>query len=134
MNRPIARLFVLVALLFALLVGFTSRWTVFEASSLRENPLNKRALLEQERIPRGAILADDGTVLARSVRGREAPTSAHYPTGDCSPSRSATTTPTAARQPGLERYRNAALDGAEPANLQSDPRPAPGQATAGRRR
>ena len=34
-NRPIVRLFGLLAVMFAVLVGFTSRWTVFEASSLR---------------------------------------------------------------------------------------------------
>jgi penicillin-binding protein A len=67
-NKPIVRLFGLVVVLFALLLGFTSRWTVFEASSLRANPLNARALLQQERIERGAILAADGSVLARSVR------------------------------------------------------------------
>ena len=50
MNRPIVRLYALVVLLFALLVAFTSRWTVFEAASLRDNPLNKRAQLEQQRI------------------------------------------------------------------------------------
>ena len=59
MNRPILRLYMLVLLLFALLVAFTSRWTIFEASSLRENKLNARALLEQERIHRGSIVAAD---------------------------------------------------------------------------
>ena len=53
MNRPIVRLYGLVAVLFALLIAFTSRWTVFEASSLRDNKFNKRTLLEQERIDRG---------------------------------------------------------------------------------
>jgi peptidoglycan glycosyltransferase len=67
-NQPILRLFGLVVLLFALLLAFTSRWTVFEASSLRSNPLNARALLQQERIERGPILAADGSVLARSER------------------------------------------------------------------
>ena len=42
MNRPIVRLFGLVVLLFALLLAFTSRWTIFEASSLRDNTLNAR--------------------------------------------------------------------------------------------
>ncbi len=82
MNRPIVRLYGLVALLFALLVAFTSRWTIFEASSLRENPLNARTLLEQERIERGPILAADGTVLARSVRGPEGVYQRVYPTGE----------------------------------------------------
>jgi peptidoglycan glycosyltransferase len=67
MNRPIVRLYVLVVLMFALLVAFTSRWTVFEASSLRSNPLNKRTLLEQQQIDRGRILAADGTVPAPRV-------------------------------------------------------------------
>jgi peptidoglycan glycosyltransferase len=68
-NRPIARLFVVVCLLFALLIGFTSRWTVFDAASLRANPLNRRPLLEAQLIRRGAIIADDGTILARSYKG-----------------------------------------------------------------
>ena len=37
-NTPIGRLFGLVLVLFALLVAFTSRWTVFEAEALRDNP------------------------------------------------------------------------------------------------
>ena len=82
MNRPIVRLYGLVAVLFALLVAFTSRWTVFEASSLRDNPLNKRAQLEQQRIKRGSIRAADGTVLARSVRGPEGVYQRVYPTGE----------------------------------------------------
>ena len=58
MNRPIVRVFGLVVVLFALLIGFTSRWTVFESASLRNNALNRRELLEQERIARGRILAE----------------------------------------------------------------------------
>ena len=68
MNQPIVRLFGVVIVMFAVLLAFTSRWTIFEASSLRDNPLNARALLEQQRIDRGTIVAADGTVLARSVR------------------------------------------------------------------
>ena len=82
MNRPILRLYMLVLVLFALLVAFTSRWTIFEASSLRENPLNQRALIEQTRVQRGAIRAADGTVLARSVRTREGAYERTYPTGE----------------------------------------------------
>jgi penicillin-binding protein A len=71
-NRQIVQLFLLFALLFALLVVFTSRWTVFEAESLADNQFNRRPLIEEQRVPRGLILASDGrTVLARSVpRGR----------------------------------------------------------------
>jgi penicillin-binding protein A len=63
-NTPIVRLFGLFLLLFAVLVGFTSRWTVFEAEALRDNPNNRRVLFEEERIKRGVIKAADGQVLA----------------------------------------------------------------------
>jgi peptidoglycan glycosyltransferase len=65
-NRQIVQLFGLFTALFAVLVVFTSRWTVFEADSLAENPDNRRPLIEEQKIPRGLILADNGTVLARS--------------------------------------------------------------------
>jgi peptidoglycan glycosyltransferase len=65
-NRQILHLFTLVTVLFAVLVGFTSRWAVFEAEDLEQNSANRRPLLEQQRIARGDILARDGTVLAHS--------------------------------------------------------------------
>lgn len=65
---PIYRLYVLVVVLFAVLVTATSWWTVFGAEGLRDNPANRRGLLEQARVQRGLIRAADGTVLARSVR------------------------------------------------------------------
>ena len=69
MNKPITRLFLAVLVMFALLVAFTSRWTVFDASALRANPENRRPGLEDQTVPRGEIVARDGlTVLARSVR------------------------------------------------------------------
>ena len=110
MNRPILRLYGLVVVLFALLVAFTSRWTIFDASSLRENALNRRALLEQERIQRGSILAADHTVLARSVRGREGTYTRTYPTGELF-AQAIGYSYTDLGQSGLEQYRNAALDG-----------------------
>jgi penicillin-binding protein A len=81
MNSAIMKLFVVVLVLFGLLIGWTSRWTVFSASSLTSNPLNRRTLVDDLRIKRGKILADDGAVLAKSV-----PAPAHtwrrtYPTG-----------------------------------------------------
>ena len=120
MNRPIIRLYGLVAVLFALLVAFTSRWTIFEASSLRESKLNEHALLEQQRIERGPILAADGTVLARSVRGPEGVYQRTYPTGELFaqpigyhylyPDLGST---------GLELFRNKELNGQSGTNLQS---------------
>ena len=73
MNRQIVKLFALVVVLFGVLVGFTSYWAVFDAKALKEEDANKRPLLEQQQIRRGRILAEDGTVLARSVpKGRGA--------------------------------------------------------------
>jgi penicillin-binding protein A len=66
-NRQIVKLFGLVVVLFAVLVGFTSYWSVFDAHALKEKDANKRPLFEQQQIKRGRILAADGTVIARSV-------------------------------------------------------------------
>jgi peptidoglycan glycosyltransferase len=68
-----------IVVLFALLVFFTSRWTVFEAASLNNNPLNVRTLLDELQIKRGRILAADGTVLARSVPAPQHTWSRTYP-------------------------------------------------------
>jgi penicillin-binding protein A len=81
-NRPTARLFVTVMVLFGLLVAFTSRWTVFEAQALRDNPANRRALLQEERIDRGTIRAADGSVLAASHAIGGGRYARRYPTGD----------------------------------------------------
>jgi peptidoglycan glycosyltransferase len=117
MNRPIVRLYGLVVLLFALLIAFTSRWTVFEASSLRHNKLNKRGLLEAERIDRGRILAADGTVIARSVRGAEGTYTRIYPLGE-EFAQAIGYAYTDLGQAGLELERNSALTGSNQTNLQ----------------
>jgi peptidoglycan glycosyltransferase len=117
-NRPIVRLYGLVFLLFALLIAFTSRWTVFEASSLRANTLNQRGLLQQLRIDRGEILAADGTVLARSVRGPEGTYTRRYPTG-AEFTHSVGYSYIERGQTGLESYRSAALNGEDGASVQS---------------
>jgi penicillin-binding protein A len=80
-NTPAFRLYALIALLFALLVGQTSRWTVFEAEALRDNELNRRELLEEQRIHRGPIRTRDGEVIARSVEGKGGTWSRRYPLG-----------------------------------------------------
>lgn len=85
MNRQITQLFGLFALLFGLLVVFTSRWTVIDARSLENKPSNRRALIQEQRVPRGVIYArDDKTVLAKSVphgQGQSRVFSRTYPTG-----------------------------------------------------
>jgi len=67
MNRQIVKLFAFIVVLFAVLVAFTSYWSVFDAKALKEEEANKRPLLEQQQIRRGRILAADGTVIAHSV-------------------------------------------------------------------
>jgi peptidoglycan glycosyltransferase len=70
-NRQIVKLFGLTVVLFAVLIAFTSWWSVFDAEALKDKRVNARPLLEQQQIERGRILAADGTVLARSVaKGR----------------------------------------------------------------
>ena len=55
-------------MLFFVLVAFSSRWAVFGATRLRDNPHNSRVVLEQQRVKRGLIRADDGTPVARNRR------------------------------------------------------------------
>ena len=81
MNAPIARLFVVCVVLFGVLVGFTSRWTVFQADALRDNPKNRRELLEEQKIRRGLIRAADDTVLARSLKQADDSYVRTYPPG-----------------------------------------------------
>jgi peptidoglycan glycosyltransferase len=73
MNRQIGRLMLVFTLLFFVLIGFTSYWSVVDAEGLKENALNRRPLLEQQQIPRGLILAADDTRLAvnRSIGRNE---------------------------------------------------------------
>ncbi len=81
MNVPIVRLFALIVVLFGLLIAFTSRWTVFEAQALRDNPDNRRSLLAEQKIRRGTIRSADGQALARSVRDENGVYERRYPTG-----------------------------------------------------
>ena len=84
MNRQIVKLFAFIVALFAVLIAFTSWWSVFDAEALKEKEANKRPLLEQQQIRRGRILAADGTVIARSVpkgRGEDLRYVRRYPEG-----------------------------------------------------
>ena len=67
MNRQIIKLFGFLLVLYALLFGFTSYWSIFDADSLKANQANRRPLLEEQTIKRGSILASDGSVIARSI-------------------------------------------------------------------
>ena len=83
-NAQIVKLFGFILALYALLFGFTSYWSVFDANSLEANTANRRPLLEEQKIHRGDILADDGTVIARSQpqgSGNNKIFVRHYPDG-----------------------------------------------------
>ena len=118
MNRPIVRLYGLVVLLFALLIAFTSRWTVFQAASLRDNHLNHRRLLESERIDRGRIVAADGTLLAHSVPGPNATYERRYPRGE-EFAHAIGYSYVDLGSTGLERYRDGPLQGEASSGLQA---------------
>jgi peptidoglycan glycosyltransferase len=110
MNRPVLRLFGLVVVLFGVLVAFTSRWTVFEAEALRDNELNRRELLQEQKIRRGTIRSADGKVLARSVPQQGDTFGRRYPTGELFAHAIGYSYTTIGRA-GLERSRNDELTG-----------------------
>jgi peptidoglycan glycosyltransferase len=109
-NGPITRLYVVVIVLFAILVGFTSNWTVFGAEALRDNSKNRRELLEQQRIRRGVIRADDANLLARSVRRPDDTYTRTYPE-DSLFAHAIGYSFTRFGRAGLEQSRNDALSG-----------------------
>jgi penicillin-binding protein A len=110
-NAQITRLFGLIVVLFALLIGWTSRWTVFDASALNNNPLNVRTLIDELRIKRGRIFAADNTVLARSVKAGAGTWSRTYPTGSLFAQAVGYSTAAAGDSAGLERSRGPELRG-----------------------
>jgi len=84
-NRQIVKLFGFIVVLFGILIGFTSYWSVFDAEALKEQNANKRPLFEQQQIPRGRIFTADGTLIAKSVakgRGANKRYVRRYPEGD----------------------------------------------------
>jgi len=85
MNRQILQVFGLFVALFAVLVGFTSYWSVLDAEGLEDNQANRRPLIEEQRIPRGIIFASDGQTriaVNRAVgRGDDRVYVPEYPTG-----------------------------------------------------
>jgi penicillin-binding protein A len=119
MNAPIARLFIVMALLFAVLVGMTSWNTVLHAKDYRDmTALNRRTLLEAQRIRRGSISAADGTVLARALRQPDGTYTRRYPQGRL-PEHGLGYNYTRLGNAGLERYYNNDLTGQSGAELGS---------------
>ncbi len=72
MNTSLHRLYIAVLVLF-LILGMSTTWfTVLGAQPLNNDPRNTRALYHEYAIPRGAITASDGTVLASSKPSNDA--------------------------------------------------------------
>jgi penicillin-binding protein A len=110
-NAPIVRLFGVLVVLFAVLIVWTSRWTVFDATSLTDNPLNKRTLIAELQIERGRIFADNGTVLARSVPAPGHTWTRTYPTGSLFSQVVGYSIAAEGRAAGLEESRGRELNG-----------------------
>ena len=72
MNTPIIRLYGLMLLLFAALVGFTSYWAVFDSTSLKDNPQNRRPLIVEQTVKRGTIKTADGVTVGTGSGDRSA--------------------------------------------------------------
>ena len=85
MNNQIRQVYGVVIVLFALLVGFTSYWSVLDAKGLKDNPDNRRTLIEEQTIPRGLIFARDG----RPDREQRAPSGAATTASSCATTRRA---------------------------------------------
>jgi peptidoglycan glycosyltransferase len=111
MNRQIVRLFGLIVVLFALLVIWTTRWTVLQASALNANPLNHRTIIAQLKIKRGRILADNGSVLAAPVPKKGGFWGRTYPTGSLFAQPVGYWTGEIGNTAGLERSRDRELRG-----------------------
>ncbi len=84
MNKAISRVFVVGVLLFVALIVNLTVLQVIRADELAQRPENKRQLAQEQRIKRGAILAYDGSPIARSVR-RSGFYHRRYPQGTFAP-------------------------------------------------
>jgi len=80
-KAPIMRLYGVVVVLFAVLIGFTSYWSVFEAEALRNQPANRRDELQEQRIKRGIIRTADGKLIAGSRKLSDGRYRRRYPQG-----------------------------------------------------
>jgi penicillin-binding protein A len=83
-NTPIRRLFGVIVLMFALLLGATAWWTVVRAEKLNTEytAQNRRDLLRGIKIRRGDIRAADGSVIARSRKDSQGVYERRYPQGE----------------------------------------------------
>lgn len=72
MNKSLRQLFTIVVALFVILGMSTTIITAIRANQLNNDPRNTRALYHEYGAPRGAILASDGSVIAKSDPSNDA--------------------------------------------------------------
>ncbi|MFL5845564.1 MAG: peptidoglycan D,D-transpeptidase FtsI family protein [Solirubrobacteraceae bacterium] len=84
MNTPIRRLFGVLVVMFAALMGATAWWTVVRADDLntQHTAQNKRDLLRGIKIRRGDIRAADGSLIAHSKKDNDGVYQRRYPQGE----------------------------------------------------
>jgi penicillin-binding protein A len=111
MNQQIVKVFGMFVVLFALLIAWTTRWTVIDAKSLRNDPLNDRTLVQELRIKRGRIRADDGSALAVSRPAPGGTWNRFYPTGPLFAQAVGYSLPRTGQAAGLEQSRGEELRG-----------------------
>ncbi|HWD84432.1 MAG TPA: penicillin-binding transpeptidase domain-containing protein, partial [Solirubrobacteraceae bacterium] len=111
MNQSIPRLFAVVITLFGLLIVWTSRWSVFDATALKNNSLNRLDFYASLKVKRGRILADNGEVLAKSVRTGGGTWGRTYPTGPLFSQPVGYFVARQEQKAGLEQYRSTQLEG-----------------------
>jgi peptidoglycan glycosyltransferase len=106
MSSQIMKLFAVIVVLFALLVVWTTRWTVIDATALNNNQLNSRTLITALRVKRGRILAATGGTLARSVKQKQTGFYTRtYPQGSLFAQAVGYSNLQQGQSAGLERYR-----------------------------
>ena len=113
MSSQITKVFVVIVALFGLLLVFTTRWTVIDASKLANNPLNARTLIDEMKIKRGEILADNGKVLAKSVPGPQQTWNRSYPAGPLFAQSVGYSIPAKGEAAGLEQSASSYLRGVQ---------------------
>jgi peptidoglycan glycosyltransferase len=131
MNKSIIRLFAVIMLLFGLLIVWTSRWTVFDASALQHNPLNKLDFYASLKIKRGRILADNGEVLAKSLPAGGGTWKRTYPAGSLFAQTVGYDNARYGSSAGLERFHTQWLSGRVQSSLDSVFGPLGGGQTVG---
>jgi len=113
-NRQIRNLFGVIVIMFALLIVWTTRWTVIDATALNNNALNSRTLITALKVKRGRILTANGETLARSVkRPHTVFWTRTYPQGPLFAQAVGYSNLARGQSAGLERYRLDDLKGAQ---------------------